>query len=452
MEPFRYHLYICEQQKPEGLACCSARGSKAVADALRREIAARGLFDQVQITSCGSLGLCEHGPNLVVYPEGVWYSDVHPEDVPEIVQSHFVEGRPVERLVRRDAAALAEEIRGNRDRYLAAVRAHEAAGAVPDDLMQTIRAFQESRVILTALELDLFTAVGDGARANEIAAAVQADPRATGMLLHALVSLGLLTKQAGMFRCTPAAARYFDARSPVSARMAMLHFAGMWKRWSTLTQAVRTGSAVQEGAPEGQALWTEAFIAAMHYNAAERAPLVARAAGPARRLLDVGGGSGAYSIAFAQAFPELTADILDRPEVLAIAHRHIEAAGLGARVRTRPGDLTAADLGSGYDTVLVSAICHMLSPGQNLDLLRRCRKALLPGGRVVIQDFILNPDKTGPRSAALFSLNMLVATESGASYSEEEYRVWLREAGFASARRVNLAGPTDLIIGLASEK
>ena len=72
MEPFAYHVFICDQHKPEGAPCCSANGSGAIIDALRREIASRGLEDDVQITLCGSLGLCERGPNMIVYPEGVW--------------------------------------------------------------------------------------------------------------------------------------------------------------------------------------------------------------------------------------------------------------------------------------------------------------------------------------------------------------------------------------------
>jgi hypothetical protein len=145
---------------------------------------------------------------------------------------------------------------------------------------------------------------------------------------------------------------------------------------------------------------------------------------------------------------ELRAEILDRPEVLAIARRHIEAAGLGSRVATRPGDLRADSFGSGYDLVFLSAICHMLSPEENRDLFARSRAALAPGGRVAIQDFILNADKTAPRHAALFSLNMLVATAGGASYSEDEYAAWLREAGFTGIRRIPLPGPTGLITGV----
>jgi SAM-dependent methyltransferase len=111
------------------------------------------------------------------------------------------------------------------------------------------------------------------------------------------------------------------------------------------------------------------------------------------------------------------------------------------------GDLRTDDFGEGFDLVLVSAICHMLSPAENRDLLRRCYRALAPLGRVVIQDFILEEDKTAPKMAALFSLNMLVGTEGGASYNESEYAAWLGEAGFREAIRIRLPGPSGLMVG-----
>jgi predicted O-methyltransferase YrrM len=165
-----------------------------------------------------------------------------------------------------------------------------------------------------------------------------------------------------------------------------------------------------------------------------------------RRMLDVGGGSGAYSIAFARANPALHADILDLAAVEPIARRHIQDSGVADRVHVRSGDLRSGRLGEAYDLVFVSAICHMLSPAENLDLLRRCHEALAPGGRVVVQDFILEPDKTAPRFAALFALNMLVGTRGGASYSEPEYAAWLAEAGFQEIRRARLPGITGLMI------
>jgi predicted O-methyltransferase YrrM len=381
---------------------------------------------------------------MVVYPEGVWYSGVRAEDVGEIVDSHFRQGRPVSRLVNTDQTALATEVCANRDRFLASVRARDAAGIMPDELAQSIRGFQESRAILTALELDLFTAIGNGATAAQAAAAAGTEARATGMLLHALASLELVRKEGAVFHNAPLAARFLAAGSPDSARMAMLHTARLWHRWSGLTECVRTGTATPE---ERGAESTEAFIAAMHNNARQRAEQLAQAtAAGASRMLDVGGGSGAYAIAFAKANPELRAEVFDQPAVLAIAERHIREAGLEERISTRVGDLRTDEFGGGYDLVLISAICHMLGEEENRDLLARVYRALVKGGCVAIQDFLLRADKTGPRAGALFSLNMLVNTEGGASYSEDEYTAWLREAGFGEVRRVPMAGPAGVLV------
>jgi len=449
MEAFRYHIYVCDQQKPEGVPSCSARGSGQMLEALRREIARSGLMDKVQITVCGCLDLCGRGPNMIVYPEGVWYSCPEPGDVAEIVRSHLQEGQLVGRLANMDEVAISAEIRTHREKVMAGLRARDASGAVPEDLTQAIQAFQQSRAILTALELDVFTAVGQGSTAAEAAAKLHTDPRATEMLLNTLVALNLLAKRDKVFQDMPASARYFAAGSPDDARAGLMHIAHLWRRWSNLTECVRRGTAVdgQEAGDRGEE-WTRAFIAAMDRNARERAAQVVRALGTdgVKRMLDVGGGSGAYAIAFARANETLHADVLDTTAVVPIAQAHIDKAGLAQRVKTRVGDLRKDKLGEGYDLVLLSAICHMLSSEQNRDLLRRCHDALAPGGRAVIQDFLLKPDKTGPKTAALFSLNMLVGTKSGASYSEDEYAAWLREAGFQDVQRMFLPGPTGLMV------
>lgn len=124
MEPFRYHVYICTQEKPNPAApSCPNRGSNAVLEALRAELGKTGLSDEVQITTSGSVGLCTRGPNMVVYPEGTWYSGVQVADVPEIVNEHFMNGRPVSRLVNEEAAALKAEILENKRKALAAMKA-----------------------------------------------------------------------------------------------------------------------------------------------------------------------------------------------------------------------------------------------------------------------------------------------------------------------------------------
>lgn len=452
MYPFRHHVFVCEQRKPEGAPCCSARGSPAVIEALRREVAARNLSGSVAITSCGSLGLCESGPNMVVYPDGVWYSRVWPSDVPEIVAEHLVNGRPVARLVRTDEAALRAEVAQNRSRMLAALKARDAAGVVPDELSETIRGFMPSRVLLTALELDVFTAVQRSALppgAEELARSLGTDPRATRVLLDALVALGVLARHGPGYVNAPAAARYLAAGSPDDASTALRHNLSLWRTWSDLTEVVRQGHPVQHREMDGRGDdWTVPFIAAMHRNAAVRAPMVVRAVGTAgvRRLIDIGGGSGAYAIAFARERADLEAEVFDLATVTPIARRNVEAAGLPAQVRTREGDLRRDAFGEGWDLALLSAICHMLGPDGVRDLLRRVHAALAPGGRVVIQDHVMAEDRTAPRAGALFAVNMLAGTPEGGTYTEGEYRAWLAEAGFAEVRRVALQGPNELMI------
>jgi predicted O-methyltransferase YrrM len=311
-----------------------------------------------------------------------------------------------------------------------------------DDMMRSIRSFQESRVFLTALELDVFTAVGGGADASRVASAIGTDARATEMLLNALTSLGALEKSDGIFKCTP------ESRALGPARAGLMHTVHLWDTWSTLTDCVKSGTTQRKvGADVRDESRTEAFIEAMHTRAKATATQVVQAVGTegVRRMLDVGGGPGTYSMAFAQAKVDLQAEVLDLGPVVDIAQRNILQAGLSDRVTVRAGDLRIDKFGEGYDLVLVSAICHMLDEDENRDLLRRCSRSLVPGGRVVIREFILDPDRAGPPFAAIFALNMLVGTRRGNSYTEAEYRQWLMDAGCEQVTRPDPKG--ELIIG-----
>lgn len=304
-------------------------------------------------------------------------------------------------------------------------------------------------MLLTAVELDLFTAVGQGASAVEIATKLNTDPRATETFLNALTAMGALAKANGRFYNTADTARYLVAGSPDEARPALMHTVHMWTAWSTLTESLRAGTAVaRPGVEAADERWTKSFIAAMHRNAATAAEAVVQAVGVdgVHRMLDVGGGSAAYSIAFAKASSQLRAEVLDLPSVIPIAQTHIDAAGMTGRVTTRAGDLTRDSLGSSYHLILLSAICHMLSPVENQDLLRRAHAALAPGGRVIIRDFILEPDRTAPRAAALFAVHMLLNTRGGSTYTEQEYRSWLEVAGFGKVMRLGQSG--DLIAAM----
>ncbi len=449
MEPFTHHIFVCTQQKGEGVTSCAASGSFMLLEALGKSLQAEELDDEVQVTTCGCMGLCDEGPVMVVYPEGVWYRKLGAGDVSEIVRSHLKNGKKVERVEWNDAAAMKSSAIDHRDKYRAMLKARYEAGTLPDDLNEVIRGYMPSRVVLTALELDVFSAVGNGATAANVAKKLKTNERATETLLNAVASLGLLKKIDGQFACTPVTARFFSADSKDNARPGLLHIANIWHGWSNLTEVVKSGT-VTKGARSADG--TKDFIAAMHCNASERARLVLKSVGTegVRRILDLGGGSGAYSIAFAKAAPAVEAVILDVPEVIGLTKDYVERAAVASQVKIRPGDMLTSPLDRGYDLVLLNAICHMFSPAQNQALLKRAFGALARGGRVVIQDFILNPDKASPKHAALFAINMLVGTKEGGSYSEPEYLAWLREAGFSDLNRVNLPGPSDLMIGRRS--
>src|SRR5271165_4247197 len=448
MEPFRHHVFVCTQQKPEGVTCCPASGSMSILGALHGELGRQGLSNDIQVTTCGCLGLCDDGPIMIVYPEGTWYRKLTALDVPEIVTSHLRTGNVVSRLQWNDPPAMKAAAVDHTQKYLSMVKAKDEAGILPDDLNEMARSFMPARALLTALELDIFTAVGDGASACAVATKIGAEPRATEMLLNVLVSLKLLEKRDGTFCNAASGARFFAEGSRDSARGGLLHTANLWHRWSTLTEAVRAGTSVAPRVRDDN--WAKTFIAAMDRNAKGRSGAVVKAiASPGiQRVLDLGGGSGAYSIALARAVPGMRAEILDTRDVVPLTQEYIRNAGLTDRISTRVGDMLSDPLGENYDLVMVSAICHMFSPDENRVLFERIFNCLVPKGQIVVQDFILEPDKTAPRAAALFALNMLVGTAAGSTYSEPEYANWLRDSGFTGVRRVRLPGPSGLMIGV----
>jgi cyclopropane fatty-acyl-phospholipid synthase-like methyltransferase len=184
----------------------------------------------------------------------------------------------------------------------------------------------------------------------------------------------------------------------------------------------------------------------MDHGAKEAVGAVINATGrKVKRMLDLGGGSGAYSIAFARVIPGLKVELLDLGEIIPLTQENIQNAGLADRIATRIADVLHDPLGENFDLVLLSQISHAFSAKENRELFRRAYCALAPKGQMVVQDFILEPDKTAPRAATLFALNMLAGTRAGATYSEAEYASWLQDAGFKDVRRIR---PGGLMIGV----
>ncbi len=299
-------------------------------------------------------------------------------------------------------------------------------------IMGLSRAFMESRVLLSGAGLDLFTLTAAAPlTAEQIAERIGADRRALTILLDALAAMGLLIKQNGAYQTGPSAARLLAANSPDSILPIIQHNIDLWERWGRLTGKV--------AGPRTSDWSMRAFIGAMHAIARPLAERIVKLVDPAgvRRLIDVGGGSGSYTLAFLQAVPQMRATIFDQPEVIEMARERMGAAGMLERVALVAGDFERDPLPAGHDLALVSAIIHQNSPAENVAMFRKIFTALDPGGRIVVRDHVLSPDRTQPRSGALFAVNMLVGTEGGNSYTEAEIRDALTGAGFTGVRLIH---------------
>lgn len=314
---------------------------------------------------------------------------------------------------------------------------------LPDDLSglrKLYLGFISSRVILTANNLGIFENLKKASSAMEISIKLSIDLRATEILLDALTGIGLVKKgKDRRYRNSPISNRYLVKSSRLYQGDIVRHASTMWENFSALDEVVRTGH------PARKASDHEAFIMGMHNLAILRTDDLINAVGLAgvKTMLDLGGGPGTN--AFAMAKHGVRATVFDLPETIKIARK--VALSEGARnVSFISGDFHVDSIGSGYDIILLSQIFHAYSSEENITLLHKCRAALNSAGRVVIQEFPINDARTSPPHSALFSVNMLVATEKGRCYSPREMRRWLAETGFKNIVVKNLP-ETVLIIG-----
>jgi precorrin-6B methylase 2 len=320
----------------------------------------------------------------------------------------------------------------------------------PLDIVMQARGYMLSRVILTAVELDVFTRLADQPlAADEIAAELGLDERGLTRLLDCLVTQDLLEKERGRYRVTKGGA-YLASGHPSSILPMVQHLGTIWDNWSQLTECVRSGGNPRRRPVSGSPCDADmrAFIGAMHVAARQTAASVAEACDLRRfsRLLDVGGGSGAYTIAFLHKSPSLRAVVFDLPGVLRIAEDNLAQAGLRDRVTLAAGDFYKDELPSGCDLALLSAIIHQNSPQQNLELYAKIHRALEPGGVLLIRDHVMDESRTKPPDGALFALNMLVNTPGGDTYTFTEIADTLQRAGFANTRLLRSGERMDCVV------
>jgi predicted O-methyltransferase YrrM len=316
-------------------------------------------------------------------------------------------------------------------------------------IFKTARGFWAARILMTAAELDIFSLLLDEPKtAERVAQELASDPRGTEMLLDALVALEMLVKKDNAFRVRPGLERPLSGSTPETIIPLILHMAQLWETWGKLTEIVQKGkqdesSNTVDRDEEG----IKAFIGAMHTigrGMAEQVVAMLDLTGK-KNLIDVGGGSGVYTIATLHKSPEMRATIFDRPMVIEIAKAKIAEENLGDRVTLVKGDFYRDDLPGGHDIALLSAIIHQNSPMQNVDLYRKVFESLVPGGTIVVRDHVMSEDHTMTVEGALFAINMLVNTPGGGTYSLEEITSDLEEAGFINVCLLHRAEMDSLV-------
>lgn len=304
--------------------------------------------------------------------------------------------------------------------------------------------FRSARVLLTANNYRVFDHLTKPQSAKVVAKRLNIDLRAIEILLDALTGLGLLKKNKNRYSNLPIATKFLVSGQPYYQGNILKHADTLWQNWSGLDEVVKTGAPYQRFRNQ------EAFILGMHNLASLKVKDVIKAIGlkGVKTALDLGGGPGTYSIEMAKRGVEVT--LFDYPETIKIARRIIKKEGIKG-INFIEGDFMSAsggdDIGKGYDLIFISQVLHAYSEKDNLQVLRKCKKALNNGGRIVMQEFYVSNDRTYPLQGTLFSVNMLINTEGGRCYSRDEIKEWLVRVGLKDIKE-KLFDDSVLIGGL----
>jgi SAM-dependent methyltransferase len=310
----------------------------------------------------------------------------------------------------------------------------------PERIFTTFNAYQQTEAMKAAIELDLFTAIGEGSQTIEqLARRCEASDRGVRILCDYLVLMGFLTKEGGRYALAPDAAAFLDRRSPacLCSAATFLNSPMLTSAFAALTDAVRKGGTAVDDqgtvAPE-HPVWVD-FARDMAPMMAMPAELLAGlldAAGRPGQVLDIAAGHGLFGIALARQNPRTEIIALDWPAVLAVAEENARKAGVSERYRLLPGSAFDVDYGTGYDLVLLTNFLHHFDIPTCEGLLRKVHAALAPGGRAAALEFVPNDDRVSPPGTAGFSLIMLASTPAGDAYTYAEFDRMFRNAGFSA--------------------
>jgi ubiquinone/menaquinone biosynthesis C-methylase UbiE len=333
--------------------------------------------------------------------------------------------------------------------------APEPANVTPERIFETLNAYHKTAALKTAIELDVFSAIADGATIHSsIAKRCQSSERGIRILCDYLVINGFLLKNGQEYSLADDSAVFLNRRSPayMGAAANFLTLPEMINLYQDLTAIVRAGTSVkgeQSTAEPDSSKWVE-FARSMsnlqRMTAVAVAETLRASAGEKWKVLDVAAGHGMYGVMIAKQNPNAEIFALDWPEVLKVAHENAKAAGVAARHHHLPGSAFEVDFGKDYDIVLLTGFLHHFDPETIETILRKVHTALKPGGRAVTVEFVPNEDRVSPPAPAAFSMIMLGTTRAGDAYPYSEYDKMFRNAGFTLNELRRSPGPQSFII------
>ena len=331
----------------------------------------------------------------------------------------------------------------------------QAQQPTPELFFETVASYQRTEALKSAIELDLFTAVGEGNHTTaQIATRCAASERGTRILCDYLTMIGFLTKHGDTYGLTQDSALFVDRRSPayLGSAIDFLLADNLIEGFKHLTDAVRKGGTAipDEGslAPE-HPMWikfAEAMGGMMRPAAAGIAQLVDPEANRKLKILDIAASHGLFGLAFATRNPHAEIVGLDWANVLELSKKNAKAAGVADRHSTIAGSAFDVDYGTGYDVVLLTNFLHHFDKPTNEKLMRKVHAALAEGGSAVTLEFVPNSDRVSPPGIAGFSLTMLVTTPKGDAYTFTEFDEMFKNAGFAKSELHEIPASIEQVI------
>jgi len=310
-------------------------------------------------------------------------------------------------------------------------------------LLEVSGAYWQTCTLHAGVKLGIFSILEAGDRtAEKIAGRLGSNVRGTAVLLNALAAMELIAKTGDRYVNSPFSKTFLVRESPQYIGYMVMHHHHLVEGWARLDQAVMSGSPSRERRHlEDEE--RESFLMGMFNLAMGIAPRVSGLIDlkGRRHLLDLGGGPGTYAIHFCLANPDLNATVADLPTSRPFAEKTISRFGLTDRITFVPCNYLEDDIPGSYDVVWLSHVLHGDGPDECQMIIHRAVSALAPGGVLMIHDFILNDTFDGPLFPAIFSLNMLVNTEKGRSYSDGQIRELMTTAGLGQIKRLPFEGP-----------